>query len=131
MRLQLAVQYLKFGAIGSAATFVHVMAFILWVEVVGMAPLWANVAAFSIAFMVAFTGHFQWTFRAPGTGKPKRWEPALGKFIVVSLTGLALNSLSIYIVVDMLAMPYLYAVGLMVTVVPAFGFGLSKLWAFA
>jgi hypothetical protein len=50
--------------------------------------------------------------------------------MVVSLAGLALNSLAVYVVVHVLAMPYVYAIALMVTVVPVGTFVLSRSWAF-
>lgn len=76
----------------------------------GMAPLWANVAAFCTAVMVGFVGHFFWTFRDHGVAEMGRWKAALPRFIVVSLIGLGLNSVSIYMVVNVLSMSYWYAV---------------------
>ena len=55
----------------------------------------------------------------------------LSKFIVVTLIGLCLNSLAVYMVTEALALPYVYAILLMVSVVPITVFLLSKIWAFA
>lgn len=129
--LQPVAQGLKFGVIGIAATITHVTAFIVWIEMVGMAPLWANVAAFFTAVMVGFIGHFFWTFRDHGVAEMGRWKAALPRFIVVSLIGLGLNSVSIYMVVNVLSMSYWYAVVVMVTAVPICMFTLSKSWVFS
>jgi putative flippase GtrA len=127
----LIVQGLKFGIVGIAATVTHVIAFFLWIEVAEMRPLGANIAAFCVAVTVGFTGHFYWTFRPHGAQDSKPWKAGLVKFAVVSLSGLALYSLAVYIVVNVLALPYLYAVVLMLVVVPPCTFILSKFWAFA
>lgn len=128
--VRLIAQYFKFGMVGSAATVTHVVAFGLWIEVAGMTPLGANVAAFGVAIVIGFLGHFYWTFRRPHAHHMSSWQAALVKFVVVSLAGLALNSLAVYVVVNMLAMSYVYAVALMVTVVPVGTFVLSRSWAF-
>jgi putative flippase GtrA len=127
---RLVAQYLKFGLVGIAATVTHVIVFTLWIEAAGLTPLRANVAAFCVATIVGFIGHFSWTFHGHGAWEARRWQAVLVKFVVVSLSGLALNSLMVYFVVNVLAMSYVYAVGLMVTVVPACTFVLSKFWAF-
>ena len=125
------VQGLKFGAVGGAATAVHVVAFILWIELAGLSPLWANVAAFCVAITVAFTGHFSWTFRHREPTRQGSWRGAFAKFVVVALFGLGMNSLCVFVVVDALAWPYLVAAVLMATLVPACVFALSKFWVFA
>lgn len=125
------VQFLKFGLVGLLATSTHVTAFLLWIAVAGMTPLGANVAAFCVAVLVGFVGHFFWTFRPEGGQEAKPWQAVLGKFVVASLSGFALNSLAVYLVVNVLAMPYVYAAVLMITVVPAGTFALAKFWVFS
>jgi putative flippase GtrA len=129
--LRTILQGLKFGAVGGAATAVHVVAFILWIELAGLSPLWANVAAFCVAITVAFTGHFSWTFRHPDPTRQGPWRKTFAKFAAVALFGLAMNSLCVFLVVDLLAWPYLVAAALMATLVPACVFALSKFWVFA
>jgi hypothetical protein len=46
------------------------------------------------------------------------------------LTGLALNSLAVYLVVHLLGLPYQYAIVLMISVVPLLVFVLLKFWVF-
>lgn len=126
-----AAQGVKFGSVGAVATMTHVMAFIAWIEIAGIPPLWANVAAFCMAVTVGFVGHFFWTFRDNGVGGIGPWNAALPRFVVVSLIGLGLNSVSIYLIVNVLSLPYWYAVIVMVTAVPICMFALSKSWAFS
>jgi putative flippase GtrA len=131
---QFALQYLRFGTVGAAATAVHVAVFVGLIELAGAPPLLANAIAFGLAVLISFGGHFHWTFaprtpRATGIGRPARL--ALIRFFVVALIGLTLNSLAVYLVVNVLALPYGLAIVLMVTVGQAAVFTLSRLWAFA
>ncbi|HEX9808560.1 MAG TPA: GtrA family protein [Alphaproteobacteria bacterium] len=127
----LAVQYLRFGAVGVAATLTHVGLFAALIEFGGMAPLLANLVAFAVAVGVSFAGHYLWTFVEDRPG-PGRWRAtrAMGRFLVVALVGLALNSLVVYLVVHALALPYGYAILVMVSAVPVVLFLLNKFWAF-
>jgi putative flippase GtrA len=126
------LQYARFGAVGLSATAIHVLMFTALIEVVGLEAIPANFAAFGIAVLVSFVGHLHWTFR--GETGVHRWQkqgPALARFAVVALMGFALNSLVVYLVVNFMALPYQYAIVVMVGVVPLLVFALSKFWAFA
>jgi putative flippase GtrA len=129
--LRLALQYARFGTVGLAAAAIHVSMFMAAIELAGFAPMAANFVAFAIAVLVSFFGHFQWTFRGQtADGGWGRRRTALLRFIIVALTGLTLNSLAVYLVVELLVWPYYYAIFLMLSVVPLVVFALSKFWAF-
>jgi putative flippase GtrA len=124
-------QGFKFGIVGIAATLVHVSAFVLWIEVLELRALWANLAAFALAVLVSFWGHFHWTFERETARGQSRYGRAFSRFVFVAILGLGLNSLAVYLIVDVFDASYLYAVALMLTAVPAFVFAFSKFWAFA
>jgi putative flippase GtrA len=128
--LQLLAQGMRFGIVGLLATGVHVLIFIGCIEILDIAPLWANFPAFLVALITGFIGHFSWTFRAQQRESGNNWKPVLFKFTLVSFVGLGLNTLVVYLVVNLLGHPYPHAVLLMVTVVPATLFLLQKFWAF-
>lgn len=123
-------ELLAFGGVGGLATLVHVAVFSLLLETTAISPLQANLLAFSVAFLLSFSGHYHLTF-----GHVTRLNPqprrALLRFLLVALIGLALNSAVVELVTGILQLHYLYAVALMVTAVPACLFLLSKYWAFA
>lgn len=126
-------QYAKFGLVGLTATAVHISVFTLLIELLNIRPIIANVAAFSIAVFVSYWGNFYWTFKAPidmEMGYRRYPSNSLAKFVVVAVTGLLLNSLIVYLTVDLLSLPYGYAIILMVSIVPVIVFALNKLWAF-
>jgi putative flippase GtrA len=130
--LHLALQYARFGAVGLAATATHAVMFTGLIEFAGLAPLVANFAAFGTAVLVSFFGHFHWTFRSQtGAHGWQQQRAAFMRFAQVALAGLALNSLAVLLVVNLLALPYPYALILMVTVVPLVVFAMSKFWVFA
>jgi putative flippase GtrA len=129
--LQLLAQGMRFGIVGMLATGVHIMVFVACIEILDIAPLWANFPAFAVALITAFIGHFTWTFRMQQRSLENNWKPAMFKFTLVSFIGLGLNTLVVYLVVTLLGHPYPHAVLLMVTVVPATMFLLQKFWAFS
>lgn len=121
----------KFGIVGLLATATHVGLIVVLVEWFGWRPLHANFAAFGIAFLVSFFGHYRWTFADQIAAGPDSWRGPFLRFIVTAVTGLALNSLIVFLVVDAFGISYFYALGLMVTVVPGILFLIGKFWAFA
>lgn len=128
---RLLVQGLKFGAVGGIATAVHLLLFVLCIELVGMPPFWANFPAFAVALVVGFVGHLGWTFRhRDGSGTSSRAHSFL-KFAATAAFGLLLNSLIVFGIVDTFDFAYGYAMALMATVTPVAVFTLSKFWAFA
>ena len=131
---RVATQFIKFGAVGGAATLTHVGSFTLGIELFGLQPLVSNLAAFCVAFGVSFIGHFCWTFRDQTVVRERGlrlpWA-AFFRFAAVAVTGLALNSLAVFLVVSQLDLHYGYACVLMLTAVPFCTFMLSKFWAFS
>ena len=128
--LQLLAQGMRFAIVGFLATGVHITIFVGCIEILGIAPLWANFPAFVVALIAGFIGNLTWTFRSRHHGLGNNWKPAMLKYTLVSFIGLGLNTLAVYLVVNLLGYPYQYAVLLMVTVVPAAIFLLQKIWTF-
>ena len=130
-RLLTLRQGIRFGWVGGLATLTHVLVFDSLVRHLDLAPLLANLIAFLVAFLVSFLGHYAWTFRDARDGDLAGWQRSLYRFFAVALTGLALNSVFVFLVVDVLGYPHTAAIVFMVLVVPGLLFLLSKFWAFA
>lgn len=130
--VRLVAQAMRFGAVGGVGTLVHVAMFSGLIELFDVAPLLANLAAFCTAVGVSFFGHYHWTFADKETfhREVPRVGKAMRRFLIVSLIGLSLNSLVVYIVDGILGWSYWYAVVLMITAVPGIVFLLSRFWAF-
>ena len=120
-----ALQYIRFAGVGAAATAVHIVLFAALIELLQISALVANLAAFGAALLLSFVGHCRWTFRL----QDGHWR-ALGRFTVIAVLGLGLNSAIAYGIADRLNWHYAYAVVAMVTATPVALFLLSRCWAF-
>ncbi len=121
-------QVFRFGVVGGIATATHVVAFLSLVGVLQSKPIWANFIAWATAVSVSFVGHYYWTFRRIAC---RSMASTIPRFVLVSLSGLGLNTLVVVVVVQLAHAPYTIAALLMATVVPSAIFVLSKYWAFS
>lgn len=121
-------QLIKFGIVGGMTTASHAGLFIFIMETRIAGALQANFIAFSVAFLVSFLGQYHWTFR---NSSDTHWAKKMAKFMIVALLGLGLNTAAVFIIVDKLVLPYMYAVLVMITVVPIVTFLVNKKWAFS
>ena len=108
----------------------HAGVMTLSVEAFGVSPFWGNVLGFAVAVAVSYFGHFYWTFARADRSRPGLQE-SIPKFIATALSGLALNGLAVYVIVDLWSASYLYALPIIVFVTPLAVFLLCKCWAFA
>lgn len=121
----LALGFVRFGIVGLASTFIHVAVFSMLVELFGVAPVAASVPAFFTAMLASYGVNHRWTFGAQGSHRVY-----LPRYTLVALTGLCLNVLITYVVVNVLGYWYGFALATVVTVVPAATFLLNLNWAF-
>ena len=131
--ISLGLQYMRFGAVGIAATLVHVAVFSGLLEITDMMAWLANVLAFTLAIIASFLGHFHWTFRQvpdATSDSATRQRRAFPRFVLTAVLGLGLNTLAAYLIVDVKGYPYLWAVLVMLLIVPPAIFLVAKLWAF-
>lgn len=118
----LVFRYAVVGVINTAAHFITTA---LLVELAILTPVPASAVGFIAAVLIAFFLNRHWTFGT--TDKPVE---RLLKFVVVSLFGLLLNTLIMYVVVESLAVHYLWGLLLVIFVVPPSNFLLNFFWSF-
>ena len=116
-----------FLIVGASAFLVHFGVVTLWLVPGGMAPLWANVLAFLIAFMVSYFGHRHLTFRAGHVMHMR----ALPRFFFVSCLGFVINEALYFILLNFTMLDYRVALFIVLAAVATLTFALGKLWAFA
>lgn len=116
---------LRFAVSGGLATATHILVFVTVVEWLSVRPVVASGIAFVAALFVSYGMNYHWTFSVSG---PHR--VMLPRFALVAVLGLLLNLGITYAVVDMAGYWYGYALLLVVLLVPAMTFVLSKLWVF-
>ena len=116
---------LRFDLTGVLATLTHVVVFVVLVEQLQLAPLSAAAPAFLAAVGVSYAMNYHWTFGATG---PHR--VTLPKFFAVSASAFFLNLLITWLVADLWAFWYGYALLAVIIFIPIWTFLLSRFWVF-
>jgi putative flippase GtrA len=115
----------RFAIVGLAATAVHVVAVWTILQTTSIPVYLATCCAFLIAFTVSFSGHYFWTFGAPGS--PMR---SLVRFFLISLTGFGTHLVLLAVLLHTgYFAPATCAVAAAM-IVPAITYGASRLWGF-
>lgn len=122
--VELVQQGARFGIVGLVATLLH-MAVAWTVNRLGVTPYAANALGFAAGFVIAYLGHFYWTFGRRGNHLRHQL-----RFIVVSAVSFALGNGVIWLVVDRLGLSFDLALVVIVLVVPPTSWMLSRVWAF-
>lgn len=114
-----------FIAVGLAATLTHAAAALLAAQIVGLAPLTANLIGYCSAVGLSYTANARLTFR-----RSARDVGQFARFLTISLGMLALNQGLVFLLVERAHWPFWAALIPVVPLIPAVSFSLSKLWAF-
>lgn len=117
----------RFGIVGVAATLTHVAALTLFVELGLLFPKAANIVAFFPAFALSYHFHNKWTFRC---SNEQKISLKVLRFFTLSVCGLAINSLGVYLVVDVTHLEYYYSFPIILFFTPLFVFVVSKKYVF-
>lgn len=120
-------QVFRFGVVGIAATVVHFLVAVIAVQFGGLAPRWANVLGFVVAFCVSFLGQWRWTF-AQRAGVPVARAFAL--YLMVSIGGFLMNALAYEWLLSHTAWRYDIALALVLVGVASVSFAISRWWVF-
>lgn len=119
-------QFARFAVVGGTATLTHVALAMLCYEILDLRPLWANFFAFCGAVLVSYLGNHRWTFAMRGEHLSR-----FPRFVVIALTGLALNQSIVYATVEVMGWDYRVALACVITIVPTLSFLLNRGWVFS
>ena len=119
-------QLLQFVLVGGGAAATHLAVVGLLVSLAGLAPLWANVLAFLVAFVVSYNGHALLTF---SESQARGW-PAVARFFAVACLSFVANELLYYIALHWLHWHYFWSLAAVLVLVAVGTFVMSKFWAF-
>ena len=119
-------QLIQFGLVGGSAAATHLAVVALLVSQLHMPPLGANVLAILIAFIVSYNGHALLTFSA---AQAKGWA-VVARFFSVACLAFVANELLYYIALNWLHWHYFWSLAVVLVLVAAGTFVLSKFWAF-
>jgi len=120
-----ASSFVRFGSFGAIATLIHIFVFTMLVEKFHVSAVMASIPAFVCAMLFSYVANSRWTFRVDvdhGSHLPR--------YAMVSLIGLGINAMITFIVVDVLALWYGFALMVVVTVVPLITYLLNRRWTY-
>ena len=122
-------QILRFALVGGFVTALGAGAYWVPATFLGVPPLLANLLGYAVAVALGYVLHSKVSFRGHGS----RDNPAqrTGRFIVVSLISLGLNSLFVWVLTGPLGGPTWWPVVPMLFVTPLVTFTLNRRWVFA
>ena len=115
----------RFGVIGLAATLIHTVSAYAMTWTTGLDQIWVNTIAFLIAFVISGVGHCFYTFKIEA-GR----SLAIAKWLIVSITGVALGNLIIWLAMEKLGLGRNIAQAGGILIVPLWSYLLGKFWAF-
>jgi putative flippase GtrA len=122
-------QLIRFGLVGGFVTALGAGAYWVPATFMGVPPLAANVIGYLVAAGVGYVLHSRVSFR--GHGSRDNPVQRTGRFLIVSLVSLALNSLFVWVLTGPLAGPTWWPVVPMIFVTPLATFALNRYWVFA
>lgn len=118
-------QFLCFAGIGFIGTSAHYLTLVLMVEVAGMKAVFASVLGFGVGALFNYFFNYHITFRSK-----KLHQEALGKFFMVALAGLLLNTLIMAMATEVFSLYYLLAQVISTGLVLIWNFTANRLWTF-
>ena len=119
-------QLLQFVLVGGGAAATHLAVVGLLVSLLQMPPLWANVLAFLVAFVVSYNGHALLTF---SESQARGWS-VVARFFAVACLSFVANELLYYIALHWLHWHYFWSLAAVLVLVAIGTFVMSKFWAF-
>lgn len=133
MKLQGAIppvfeQVIRFGLVGGFVTLVGGAAYYIPATYFGVDPLLSNLLAYAVAMALGYVLHSSVSFK--GHGSRDNVAKRTGRFLIVSLVSLALNSLWVWTATDLLDGPTWWPLLPMLFVTPAVTFALNRQWVF-
>lgn len=117
--------FFRFGITGLLATFSHILVLVALVEFLAIPAVFASLPAFGTALLVSYRLNYQWTFRSQGEHRV-----AFPRFILVALTGLLLNVIITFLIVNVGGFWYGYALIAVILSIPPLTYILSNFWVF-
>jgi putative flippase GtrA len=124
-RLPIARQFVAFATVGAVGTVVHYATLIVGVQQLGIDPVPASALGWTFGAVANYLLNYHLTFRSRLAHRH-----AAPRFATIAAIGLLLNTLLMWVQVDLLSFHYLIAQTLATGAILCFNFVLSRLWAF-
>ncbi len=119
-------QFIKFSIVGASNTLIDFGVYLLGTRVAGVHYLLANVVSFTTAASWSYMMNRKWTFRDTNS----RVHTQYIKFLLVSVVGLGLTSLLLFLFVHHLRIHDVIGKALAVALVLIWNFSINRFWTF-
>lgn len=117
--------FIKFLGIGAIATIIQYIIFIVLVEFSSLTIVLASALGYGISSIFNYLMNYHYTFSSDAKHKV-----AALKFTLVALVGLSLNSLLMYLLVELFNMYYIISQIIVTGIILVVNFFAHKLWTF-
>ena len=118
-------RFIKFGLIGVLNTLINWILFIL-LNSLGVYYIISNVIAYSISTLNSYLWNSKWVFKY----NEDNVKETSFKFIVLNIIGLTLNTIILYLLVDIVRLNKLIALVITTGIVMILNYFINKLWVF-
>lgn len=125
---ELAGQLVRYAITGGLASVFHLGLYWTLAELARVPALIANLIGYVAAVIVGYIVHSRWSFR--GHGRRDNLARTGGRFVIVSLVSLGLNSLWVWLFVERLGGSTWWPMPFMLGVTPLVVFWLNRRWVF-
>src|SRR4030042_3039684 len=117
---------IRYAIVGIFGTLSYMLILTGLVEVLGFSPVVSSIVSFIIILIGSYYGNHYFTFQSD-----RAHSYALPRYIIVSITALLLNTVIIFLTVNILGWWYMYSQAITVFVIPLSNFLLNFYWSFS
>jgi putative flippase GtrA len=117
--------FIKFLGIGAIATIIQYIIFIVLVELSSLTIVLASGLGYGVSSIFNYLMNYHYTFSSDAKHKV-----AALKFTLVALVGLSLNSLLMYLLVELFNVHYIISQIMVTGIILVVNFFAHKLWTF-
>lgn len=118
-------RFIKFGLVGLLNTIINWILFIL-LNSMGVYYIISNIIAYSISTLNSYLWNSKWVFKYTGDNV----NQTTFKFITLNIIGLVLNTIILFLLVDIIKLPKIIALIIATGVVMILNYFINKLWVF-
>jgi putative flippase GtrA len=118
-------KFVKYGLVGILGTGLHFSVLICLVKLLGCNVVFSSTIGFIIVLIISYFLNKYWTFNSSGHGLQE-----FIKYAVVSLIGLFLNTIIIYVCTYILELNYIIGQFCVVFIVPISNYFFNSMWSF-
>lgn len=117
------LRYILVGGLGAA---IHIAVLTAFVEIAKFEPVFASIVGFLVSLTCSYWLHAIWSFDTA----QQQHRKASVRYVVVSVMGLCLNTLIMFLLINGFGLWYLIAQAIAAVLVPIHNFLLNFYWTF-